>query len=163
MLASLKTLISDLVGEARQRDQVADDDCRVETAALLIHAITIDGDISDARRDKLHATLKSYFGCDDATTLELIQEAAKAARDAVDLYHFTRRVYCFVNDERRHCIVQMMWEVLYADGSVSPLENNAVWRTADLLGVSSRQRIALRHQIAVERTFPVCRELPGSP
>jgi uncharacterized tellurite resistance protein B-like protein len=163
MFASLKTLISDLVGDTRRRDQFADDDCPVETAALLIHAMTIDGDMSDSRRAKLHATLKSYFGRDDIATLELIDEAAKAAGDAVDLYHFTRRIYRFVNDERRHCIVQMMWEVLYADGSVSPLENNIVWRTADLLGVSSRQRVELRHRIAAERTSSVCRELPGTP
>jgi uncharacterized tellurite resistance protein B-like protein len=163
MVASLKTLISDLVWEAPRSDRFADDDCRVETAALLIHATTIDNGMSDARRKKLHATLKSYFGRDDTATLELIERAATAARDAVDLYHFTRRIYCFVGDERRHCIVQMMWEVLYADGSVSALENNIVWRAADLLGVSSRQRVELRHRVAAESTTPACREEPGTP
>jgi len=154
MFAPLKTLISDFVGEAKRRDQFADDECRVETAALLIHAIAIDGEMSDARRDKLYATLKSHFGRDDAATLELIEEAAKAARDAVDLYHFARHIYYFVNDERRHCVVQMMWEVLYADGRVSPLEDNVAWRTADLLGVSSRHRVELRHRTAAERLLP---------
>jgi len=151
MFAPLKTLISDLVGEAMQSNRFANDDCRVETVALLINAITIDSGMSHARRDKLHATLKSYFGCDDTATIKLIEQAAKVVRDSVDLYHFTRRIYCFVNDERRNCIVQMMWTVLYADGIVSPLESNIVWRTADLLGVSSRHRVELRHRIAAEK------------
>jgi uncharacterized tellurite resistance protein B-like protein len=112
---------------------------------------TIDSGMSHARRDKLHATLESYFGCDDTATIKLIEQAAKVVRDSVDLYHFTRRIYCFVNDERRNCIVQMMWTVLYADGIVSPLESNIVWRTADLLGVSSRHRVELRHRIAAEK------------
>jgi uncharacterized tellurite resistance protein B-like protein len=159
----MKTLISDIVGAPTRRDRLADDDCRIATAALLIRAANVDGEMSDARRNKLHTILKSYFGCDEAATVELIEEAAKAARDAVDLYHFTSRISFFVNEEKRHRIIQMMWEVIYADGSVSPLENNIVWRTAGLLGVPSRQRVELRHRMAAERASSVCRELPGTP
>ena len=38
----------------------------------------------------------------------------------------------------------MMWEVVYADEVVNELESNVIWRAADLLGVTSRQRIELR-------------------
>jgi len=37
-----------------------------------------------------------------------------------------------------------MWELVYADGQVSEFEDNVVWRAADLLGVSSRDRIDLQ-------------------
>ena len=40
----------------------------------------------------------------------------------------------------------MMWELVYADGQVSEFEDNVVWRAADLLGVSSRDRIELKHR-----------------
>jgi uncharacterized tellurite resistance protein B-like protein len=95
--------------------------------------------------------LKAYFGSDDVATTELMAEGAKAARQAVDLYHFTRTINLLVNDEGRRRIIRMMWEVIYADGSASPLESNIVWRAADLLGISSRQRIELRQYIASER------------
>ncbi len=42
----------------------------------------------------------------------------------------------------------MMWELVYADGQVSEFEDNVVWRAADLLGVSSRDRIDLKHRVA---------------
>jgi uncharacterized tellurite resistance protein B-like protein len=42
----------------------------------------------------------------------------------------------------------MMWEIIYVDGSVNEFENNIIWRAADLLGVSSRERIELRQQVA---------------
>jgi uncharacterized tellurite resistance protein B-like protein len=45
----------------------------------------------------------------------------------------------------------MMWQVIYVDERVSEFESNIIWRTADLLGVSSRQRIELRQRVAVER------------
>jgi uncharacterized tellurite resistance protein B-like protein len=52
--------------------------------------------------------------------------AAAADRSAVDLYHFT--------DER-----------------VNEFESNIIWRIADLLGVSSRQRIELRQRVVADR------------
>jgi uncharacterized tellurite resistance protein B-like protein len=42
----------------------------------------------------------------------------------------------------------MMWELVYADGRVSEFEDNVVWRAADLLGVSSRDRIDLKRRVA---------------
>jgi hypothetical protein len=45
----------------------------------------------------------------------------------------------------------MMWKIAYADGSVNEFEDNIIWRVADLLGVSSRQRVELRRQIATDR------------
>jgi uncharacterized tellurite resistance protein B-like protein len=45
----------------------------------------------------------------------------------------------------------MMWELVYADGQVSEFEDNVVWRAADLLGVSSRDRIDLKHRVAAKQ------------
>ena len=39
---------------------------------------------------------------------------------------------------------------LSADGKINEFEDNLMWRTADLLGVSSRDRIALRRRVAGE-------------
>ena len=44
----------------------------------------------------------------------------------------------------------MMWEIVYADGNANEFEANIIWRAADLLGVSSRQRVELRQQIAAD-------------
>jgi uncharacterized tellurite resistance protein B-like protein len=38
--------------------------------------------------------------------------------------------------------------MVYADGGVSEFEANVMWRVADLLAVSSRDRIALRERVA---------------
>jgi uncharacterized tellurite resistance protein B-like protein len=53
-----------------------------------------------------------------------------------------------VNEEGRLRIVEMMWELVYADGPVTEFEDNVVWRAADLLGVASRDRIELKHRVA---------------
>ena len=107
--------------------------------------------MSEARRQKLHAVLKSRFRLDDHTTVQLIHDAAAADRNAVDFHHFTRQVSDVLDNEGRQQIIKMMWQVIYVDERVSEFESNIIWRTADLLRVSSRQRIELRQRVAVER------------
>jgi uncharacterized tellurite resistance protein B-like protein len=119
--------------------------------AVTIRVATVDSEMSEARRGKLHAVLKSSFGLDDRTTAQLIDDAAAADRSAIDLYHFTRQLNHVLDDEGRRRIVKMMWEVVYVDESVNEFESNIIWRAADLLGVSSRQRIELRQRIAADR------------
>src|SRR6516165_1076316 len=75
--------------------------------------------------------------------------------EAVDLYHFTSVIMREVDDAGRLRIVEMMWELVYADGQVSEFEDNVVWRAADLLAVSSRDRIELKHRVADKRSASV--------
>ncbi len=126
-------------------------DYRLAAAALLVHAAAIDGDISDAERDKLHAVIKQQFELDEATTDELVAEATAAENEAVDLYHFTSLINRFLDEDGRRRVVEMMWEIAYADGRVDDFESNLIWRAADLLGISSRERIELGHRVANRR------------
>jgi len=154
MLGPLKTLISSLVEEARRPGQFEDQNCRLATAALLIRVASVDGDMSAARRGKLHAVLRSAFELDEAAAARLIDEAAAADRSAIDLYRFTRPLNDALDEEGRRRIVKMMWEIIFADRSANEFENNIVWRAADLLAVPARQRIELRRRIAADRAVP---------
>jgi uncharacterized tellurite resistance protein B-like protein len=149
MFRSLKTFFSTLVEHERQSPAVSK--LQLATAALLTRVATVHIELSQARRAKLHAVLRSHFDLDDRATAILLEESAAVDRTAVDLYHFTRQLNQLLNDEGRRRLVQMMWEVVYADGRVNELEDNIIWRAADLLGVTTRQRVELRQQIAPDR------------
>ena len=95
--------------------------------------------------------VKRQFGLDEATTDKLVAEAIKAEHEAVDLYHFTSLINRSLDEHSRRHIVEMMWEIVYADGRVTEFENNVMWRAADLLGVSQRERIELGQRIASRR------------
>src|SRR5215470_3297122 len=145
MFGSLKKLV------ASAKQDSDDTDCRLATAALLTRVATVNSEMSEARREKLHVVLKSCFELDDLATVQLIHDAAVADRTAVDLYHFTRQLNEVLDNEGRQRIVKMMWQIIYVDGRVNEFESNIIWRAADLLGVSSRQRIELRQRVAVDR------------
>ncbi len=148
MLEALKNFLSDLAGGTKPQDRFAEDDYRLAAAALLVHVSTIDGDLSQPERDRLHDILKFRFDLDEPGTAQLLDAAIAADREAVDLYHFTHLINRALDEEGRRRIVEMMWETAYADGTANEFEDNIVWRAADLLGISSRERIELRRRVA---------------
>ena len=147
---AIKNFVADLASGEKQAGGLADHDFRVATAALLVHAATVDGDMSESERDKLQSLLKQRFELDDAAASVLIEEGVAADDKAVDLYHFTHLLNDRLDDNDRLRMVEMMWAVAYADAAVSEFEDNLIWRVADLLGVSGPERIALRHRVAAQ-------------
>ena len=80
-----------------------------------------------------------------------VAEATKAEQEAIDLYRFTRLLNRSLDEDGRRRMVEMMWQVVYTDRQVTEFEENLIWRAADLLGVSSRERIELRQRVANSR------------
>jgi uncharacterized tellurite resistance protein B-like protein len=148
MFESFRSFIDDIVEERKHPSHFAEDDYRLAATALLVHAAVIDGEMSQQEHDKLYAVVKQRFDLDDAQTKELIAKATAAERESVDLYHFTQRLNYVLDEPGRARVVAMMWEMVYADGCRGELEDNLMWRAADLLGVSPRERIELRRRIA---------------
>ncbi|MBQ8104915.1 MAG: TerB family tellurite resistance protein [Afipia sp.] len=155
MLDKLRHFISDVVSPAGHENRTfADNDYRLAATALLIHVISLDGEPSETEKRKLHALLEYRFDLDPGTADKLIADATLVEGEAVDLYHFTSVIMRAVNEEGRLRIIELMWELVFADGHVSEFEDNIVWRAADLLGISSRDRLNLKHRVADSRLTP---------
>jgi uncharacterized tellurite resistance protein B-like protein len=148
MLAELKEFLSELIDGQKPQSQFAENDFRRAAAALLVHVATLDGDLTDTKRGKLHAILEVQYALDAAATDKLIAEATQDDHEAVDFYHFTSLLMRTLDEAGRLRVVEMLWEMVYVDGGVSEFEQNVMWRVADLLAVSSRDRIALRERVA---------------
>ena len=147
MLEKLRHFLSDFTAgsEARAFDE---SDYRLAATALLIHVISLDGEPSALEKRKLHGLLEYRFALDPGTADGLIAQATKVEGDAVDLYHFTSQINRATDEATRSRIIEMMWELVYADGHASEFEENVVWRAADLLGISGQERIALRQRVS---------------
>jgi uncharacterized tellurite resistance protein B-like protein len=149
MLDGLRQFIADIVTPSADQERVFDDTGhRLAATALLVHVVSLDGEPTEVEKRKLHSLIESSFKLDPGTADRLIASATKVEGEAVDLYHFTSVIMRSVDEEGRRRIVEMMWELVYADGQVSEFEDNVVWRAADLLAVSSRDRIDLKHRVA---------------
>jgi uncharacterized tellurite resistance protein B-like protein len=152
MLEEIKRLFAELSGGGKHSGHFGADDYRVAAAALLVHVATLEHELTGPAGQKLRGLLMAQFSLTEALTDELIEAAVAADREAVDFYHFTSLLMRTLDEQGRLRIVEMLWEMAFVDGAVSEFEDNMMWRVADLLAVSSPDRIALRQRVADARS-----------
>ena len=96
----------------------------------------------------MRGVLRDRYGLSEADTEGLVAEASRRDDEAVDLYSYTSVLKRSLDEDGRRRVIEMMWETVFADGTVSEFEDNTIWRVAELLGVSSRERIELKRDAA---------------
>lgn len=137
-----------LTNHEARAGNLGEDEMRLAAAALLVHAVVIDGEVAAEERRKLKILLQERFALGDEETRRLMREAEAREQEAVDLYRFTSVLCAGLDQEGRQRIIEMLWEMAMADGLVHEFEANLVWRAAELLGVSTRDRVRLRKMVA---------------
>lgn len=150
MFRSLADFIMDITGGQRASEAFEADDYRLAAAALLVHVITIDGLVTDSERAVLKQVLEQRFSLSGAESEQLVELAIAKDAEAVDLYSFTSVLNRALDDEGRRRIVEMMFQVAFADGTLTEFEDNLVWRAAELLNVDTRDRVEIRREIREE-------------
>lgn len=152
MLAAFKALLAGLSVDASTRQgERAAHDRQLAAAALLYHVADLDGVVLAEEKSKLQALVSERFGLDTHETAKLLAEARDVDHEAIDLFHFTNVLNRALDHEGRLQVVEMMWEVALADGKLDELEDTTLWRAAELLGVSTRERVTLRQKVAAGR------------
>ncbi|MBO0663649.1 TerB family tellurite resistance protein [Jiella sp. MQZ9-1] len=124
------------------------DSVQVATAALLFHIIEADGVVTDGERQRMIAILGEEFSLSVEEATRLASDGRRADQQSVDLYHFTSILKRELSEEQRIRFIELLWEVTYADGEVHELEDNLIWRISELLGVSTRDRMLMKHEAA---------------
>lgn len=120
------------------------EDPRIAAAALLVHVMDADGARQDVERERIKAILAETYNIGGSALERLLNDGEKADSEAIDLYAFTSVLKRNLDEDARIDFVRLLWEVCYADGELHELEDNTLWRIAELLGVASRERIAAR-------------------
>jgi uncharacterized tellurite resistance protein B-like protein len=126
----------------------APDDPRIAVAALCMQVMEADGQVKDSEKKRLRKLLKDQYGLDGKQLDALIAAGQEAESDAVDYYRFTSDLKRHLDTEQRLELIGILWDIVYADGERSEMEDDAIWRIAELLGVSARERIQQRQAAA---------------
>jgi len=125
---------------------LSSNDPRLSVAVLLVHLAAVDGQMKEEERTAIKGALIDHYDMDEAAVDKLVREAALRDAEAVDFFKFTQSLTRLEMEDRIE-IVRMMWTVVFADKKNHELEDNMVWRIAELIGVSSRDRTVLRNQV----------------
>jgi uncharacterized tellurite resistance protein B-like protein len=144
VLLFLKELPSGRFGAVADRNE----DPRVAAAALMYHVMNADGVRRDVEWDRLKQLLAESYSISGAELDRLAEAGAAADNEAIDLYAFTSVLKRHLDQDARKDFIRMMWEIVYADGELNELEDNTLWRIAELIGVERHDRIAARQDAA---------------
>jgi uncharacterized tellurite resistance protein B-like protein len=116
------------------------DELQLAAAALLVEAASMDGDFEAAEHAKITRLLIDRFALTAEEAETLIEEAIAAVDETGQLYGFTRVVKDRYETSDRIRMIEMLWEVAFADGQVDHFESNLIRRIGGLLFVSDRDR-----------------------
>ena len=140
MLARLKTILSG----APPKNTA--DDLRVAVAALLVEAAwSADGFGAD-ERGTITRLLQDRFGISADEAEALLEAGDKAGRNTVHMLRFTKEVLHGMEHEQRVGMVEMLWDVAYADGHLDAEEERLITKVAGLLYVSPGERSAAKRR-----------------
>jgi uncharacterized tellurite resistance protein B-like protein len=126
---------------------------RVCIAALLVEAARMDDRFSATERSTIERLLAERFALSPTETASLLRSAEEAVAHSAQLLGFTEGVVREVAIEDRVRIVEMLWEVAYADGVLSPEEDALLRRVAGLIHVPDRERGLARQQVMARLGF----------
>lgn len=122
--------------EVARREMPASDPLQRAAAVLLVIAARLDGHMDSDEWASIERLLVERLDVTEAATL--IEEAEEAAVDTTDFFGVTRIINNQLPPEQRVAVIEMLWQVVYADGAVHDYESNLVRRVAGLLHVSDR-------------------------
>lgn len=117
---------------------------QLATAALLFEVSRADHTVTDDERKAISDAVRRTFGLPDDDTAELLRLAEQEAAAAVSAYQFTSLIDKQFQPERKVRIVELLWQVAFADADKDRHEEHLIRRIADLLHVSHKDFIAAK-------------------
>lgn len=140
----IERLLSFLRDVPAPKGGLAGDDPKVAAAAIMVHVMDADGIRRDDEKESLLEALSETFDLDGAALDAVFRAGEEADREAIDLFAFTSVLKRHLDHPARVHFIEVLWQVVYADGELHELEDNVVWRVAELIGVDSRDRVEAR-------------------
>jgi uncharacterized tellurite resistance protein B-like protein len=130
------------------------DGLQVAVAVLLVEAARMDDHFDDAERKVIERLLAQKFQLSPDQTGELVRKAVEIDDRSNQLYPFTRLAVERMDPAQRVDLIEMLWEVAYADGVLDPEEDALLRRVAGLIYVSDADRVAARIRVAQRLAKP---------
>ncbi len=161
MIARIKSLFRAAgAGEPAASSAAGVDELHLAAAALLAEAALGDDRFDDVERAAIGRLLRARFGLDEDDAERLVEAATQRASDSTHLLRFTRKIKDNFSPAERVELIEMIWEVVYADGELHEYEDSLLRRIAGLIYVSDRDRGAARKRV-LERSAAVQQEAPA--
>ena len=137
-----------LFGEEKDESAQLEEHSLALAAAALLYEVARADFTQDAEEEaRLSAALKSAFNL-SGDELDKIQSVASDKVDeSTSLYDFTRVLNDAATPNDKIKVIELMWEVAFADGEISKYEEHLIRRVAELIYVSHSDFVRMKHEV----------------
>lgn len=147
MPLNIKKFFSNLLDDATS-EPIADNKHSHDLimATLMVEMARADHAVTHAETDHILQILENHFDLSNDQRTDLLALAEDKADHATSLFEFTNQLKQLLPHEEREQIVELLWEVAFADGVINKYEEQLVRKVADLLHVRHQDFIAAKHR-----------------
>ena len=145
MLKTIKQFFENNIGRIEEQAQDSQHRLQVATTALLLEIARADLKIEAQELEQIAAGLK--FALSEQAVQELMTIARQEAEQAVSYYEFTSLINKGFSFEQKLQVIELMWQIAYADNYLQKYEEALVRKISDLLYIPHSDFIAAKHRV----------------
>lgn len=117
---------------------------RIATAVLLLEVSAADHEVDARERRAATEALATAFGLSAGESAGLLAEATRRSAEAVSLYEFTRAVDRSFSLKQKATVIELLFQVAFADETLAGEEEHLIRQAAKLLHVPHAEFIAAK-------------------
>ena len=145
MLTHIKKFFDQhLVPESVTGDADTEHIMRLAVSALLLEMTQIDGEVWPEQRAAVESVVLEHFELPTGEAEELLQLAEDERADSTDYYQFTSLINNHYTPAQKVRLVELLWQIAYANEDLHMHEEHLVRKIADLLHVPHSAFIAAK-------------------
>jgi len=122
-------------------------DVRLAVCALFLEMASIDEEFSEEERELVLEMLKEEFELSEEYINELVEAAGEQRRSTLDLWKFTDMINCNFDVEEKIRVVELLWRIVYADGTLNKHEDYLVHKISRLFNLKHSQLIEAKLRV----------------
>jgi uncharacterized tellurite resistance protein B-like protein len=144
MLKIIKNLLSDSRPPVKEADLIS---LTLAVCILLLEVARADDEFSPEEHDHILSTLRVRFSLSASEAEELMEIAVEKREESLDLWRFTNRVNEALGREDKLKVLEEVWRVIYADGTLDAHEDYLVHKLGRLLKLTHKELIEAKLKV----------------
>jgi uncharacterized tellurite resistance protein B-like protein len=143
----IDSIVGWLTGAPASDGRAPRDELKLALTALLVEAAHAHDHFDESERNVVARLLERHFKLSPADARQLLAAGEREADQSAELFHFTRIINERLSFEQRIELIEMLWEVAYADGVLDQYEDSLLRRVGGLIYVPDRERGMARQRV----------------
>lgn len=148
MLEAIKRFFTDQLAGGSAAEQSPEHRLQLATAALLLEVAGADQAVHHLELSTVERAIQRSFQLSESEIKELMRLAQEQVQESTSDFPFTRLINEHYGEADKLRLVEMLWEVAYADGELDKYEEHLVRRIADLIYIPHQAFIAAKLRAA---------------